>query len=192
MSHNIKFDLKLETDRLFLLAGERVYTYKDTIKQGMLNSVDRLKEWVSFFNHNFDDFKVTDFINKTTDINLNKQFLRYFIFDKETETFVGSIVLQDINLRLPSCEIGYWMVNSGLGKGFATEVIKYVTKYLVEEHGFVRIEAYIDVQNTKSIETIERCGYELEGTLKNSDLSSDGSKLINEVLYAVATPVYFK
>lgn len=88
MSHNIKFDLKLETDRLFLLAGERVYTYKDTIKQGMLNSVDRLKEWVSFFNHNFDDFKVTDFINKTTDINLNKQFLRYFIFDKETETFV--------------------------------------------------------------------------------------------------------
>ncbi|WP_261797354.1 GNAT family N-acetyltransferase [Mammaliicoccus lentus] len=144
------------------------------------------------FNHNFDDFKVTDFINKTTDINLNKQFLRYFIFDKETETFVGSIVLQDINLRLPSCEIGYWMVNSGLGKGFATEAIKYVTKYLVEEHGFVRIEAYIDVQNTKSIETIERCGYELEGTLKNSDLSSDGSKLINEVLYAVATPVYFK
>ena len=84
------------------------------------------------------------------------------------------------------------MVNSGLGKGFATEAIKYVTKYLVEEHGFVRIEAYIDVQNTKSIETIERCGYELEGTLKNSDLSSDGSKLINEVLYAVATPAYFK
>lgn len=191
MSYNIKFDLKLETERLFLIAGERVYTYKDTIKDGMLNSVVRLKKWVSFFNYNLDDFKVTDFINKTTDINLNKQFLRYFIFDKETETFVGSIVLQDINLRLPSCEIGYWVVDFGLGKGFATEAIKYVTRYLVEEHGFVRIEAYIDVQNSKSIKTIERCGYELEGTLKNSDLSSDGSKLIDEVLYAVTTPVYF-
>lgn len=191
MSYNIKFDLKLETERLFLIAGERVYTYKDTIKDGMLNSVVRLKKWVSFFNYNLDDFKVTDFINKTTDINLNKQFLRYFIFDIETETFVGSIVLQDINLRLPSCEIGYWVVDFGLGKGFATEAIEYVTRYLVEEHGFVRIEAYIDVQNSKSIKTIERCGYELEGTLKNSDLSSDGSKLIDEVLYAVTTPVYF-
>ena len=59
MSHNIKFDLKLETDRLFLLAGERVYTYKDTIKQGMLNSVDRLKEWVSFFN-----FIITIFLSR--------------------------------------------------------------------------------------------------------------------------------
>lgn len=192
MSYNIKFDLKLETERLFLIAGERVYTYKDTIKDGVLNSVVRLKKWVSFFNYNLDDFKVTDFINKTTDINLNKQFLRYFIFDKETETFVGSIVLQDINLRLPSCEIGYWVVDFGLGKGFATEAIEYVTRYLVEEHGFVRIEAYIDVQNSKSIKTIERCGYELEGTLKNSDLSSDGSKLIDEVLYAVTTPVYFE
>lgn len=84
------------------------------------------------------------------------------------------------------------MVDFGLGKGFATEAIKYVTRYLVEEHGFVRIEAYIDVQNSKSIKTIERCGYELEGTLKNSDLSSDGSKLIDEVLYAVTTPVYFE
>lgn len=48
MSYNIKFDLKLETERLFLIAGERVYTYKDTIKDGMLNSVVRLKNGFHF------------------------------------------------------------------------------------------------------------------------------------------------
>lgn len=60
--------------------------------------------------------------------------------------FVGSVVLQDIDLRLPSCEIGYWAVNSGLGKGYITEAIQYITQHVIENHGFVRVEAYIDVK----------------------------------------------
>nr|WP_263313336.1 GNAT family N-acetyltransferase [Mammaliicoccus sp. Marseille-Q6498] len=187
-----QIDLKLDTSRLFLIAGERVFSYKNTIKEEMLDSIDRLKEWISFFNYTFDDFKVTDFINKTTDIKANNKYLRYFIFEKDTESFVGSIVLQKIDQRLPSCEIGYWVVDSAKGKGYMTEAIQFITRYLVEKHGFVRIEARIDVRNIKSIDTIERCDFEYEGTLKNSELSADGSKLINEALYSITTPVYFK
>ncbi|MEB6252607.1 GNAT family N-acetyltransferase [Mammaliicoccus sciuri] len=158
----------------------------------MLNSVNTLKDWVAFFNYQFDEYKVTEFLNKSTDPQYNKEYFRYFIFEKDTMQFVGSVVLQDINLRLPSCEIGYWAVNSGLGKGYITEAIQYITQHVIENHGFVRIEAYIDVKNTRSINTIERCGYEREGTLKNSDLSADQQSIINEALYAITTPVYFK
>lgn len=192
MNEEIQLELKLETSRLILLAGEQVFSYKETIKDEMLNSVDTLKDWVAFFNYQFDEYKVTDFLNKSTDSQYNKEYFRYFIFEKDTMQFVGSVVLQDIDLRLPSCEIGYWAVNSGLGKGYITEAIQYITQHIIENHGFVRIEAYIDVKNTRSINTIERCGYEREGTLKNSDLSADQQSIINEALYAITTPVYFK
>lgn len=192
MNKDIQLESKLETSRLILLAGEQVFSYKETIKQEMLNSVNTLKDWVAFFNYQFDEYKVTDFLNKSTDTQYNKEYFRYFIFEKDTMQFVGSVVLQDIDLRLPSCEIGYWAVNSGLGKGYITESIQYITQHVIENHGFVRIEAYIDVKNTRSINTIERCGYEREGTLKNSDLSADQQSIINEALYAITTPVYFK
>lgn len=192
MNKEIQLELKLETSRLILLAGEQVFSYKETIKDEMLNSVDTLKDWVAFFNYQFDEYKVTDFLNKSTDTQYNKEYFRYFIFEKDTMQFVGSVVLQDIDLRLPSCEIGYWAVSSGLGKGYITEAIQYITQHVIENHGFVRIEAYIDVKNTRSINTIERCGYEREGTLKNSDLSADQQSIINEALYAITTPVYFK
>ncbi|MCD8835603.1 GNAT family N-acetyltransferase [Mammaliicoccus sciuri] len=192
MNKEIQLELKLETSRLILLAGEQVFSYKETIKDEMLNSVDTLKDWVAFFNYQFDEYKVTDFLNKSTDTQYNKEYFRYFIFEKDTMQFVGSVVLQDIDLRLPSCEIGYWAVNSGLGKGYITEAIQYITQHVIENHGFVRVEAYIDVKNTRSINTIERCGYEREGTLKNSDLSADQQSIINEALYAITTPVYFK
>ncbi|MCJ0920395.1 GNAT family N-acetyltransferase [Mammaliicoccus sciuri] len=192
MNKEIQLELKLETSRLILLAGEQVFSYKETIKDEMLNSVNTLKDWVAFFNYQFDEYKVTDFLNKSTDTQYNKEYFRYFIFEKDTMQFVGSVVLQDIDLRLPSCEIGYWAVNSGLGKGYITEAIQYITQHVIENHGFVRIEAYIDVKNTRSINTIERCEYEREGTLKNSDLSADQQSIINEALYAITTPVYFK
>jgi len=192
MNKEIQLELKLDTSRLILLAGEQVFSYKETIKDEMLNSVNTLKDWVAFFNYQFDEYKVTDFLNKSTDTQYNKEYFRYFIFEKDTMQFVGSVVLQDIDLRLPSCEIGYWAVNSGLGKGYITEAIQYITQHVIENHGFVRIEAYIDVKNTRSINTIERCGYEREGTLKNSDLSADQQSIINEALYAITTPVYFK
>lgn len=192
MNKDIQLESKLETSLLILLAGEQVFSYKETIKQEMLNSVNTLKDWVAFFNYQFDEYKVTDFLNKSTDTQYNKEYFRYFIFEKDTMQFVGSVVLQDIDLRLPSCEIGYWAVNSGLGKGYITEAIQYITQHVIENHGFVRIEAYIDVKNTRSINTIERCGYEREGTLKNSDLSADQQSIINEALYAITTPVYFK
>ncbi|WP_305752557.1 GNAT family N-acetyltransferase [Mammaliicoccus sciuri] len=192
MNKDIQLESKLETSRLILLAGEQVFSYKETIKQEMLNSVNTLKDWVAFFNYQFDEYKVTDFLNKSTDTQYNKEYFRYFIFEKDTMQFVGSVVLQDIDLRLPSCEIGYWAVNSGLGKGYITEAIQYITQHVIENHGFVRIEAYIDVKNTRSINTIERCGYEREGTLKNSDLSADQQSIINEALYAITTPIYFK
>ncbi|WP_049318915.1 GNAT family N-acetyltransferase [Mammaliicoccus sciuri] len=192
MNKEIQLELKLETSRLILLAGEQVFSYKETIKDEMLNSVNTLKDWVAFFNYQFDEYKVTEFLNKSTDSQYNKEYFRYFIFEKDTMQFVGSVVLQDIDLRLPSCEIGYWAVNSGLGKGYITEAIQYITQHVIENHGFVRIEAYIDVKNTRSINTIERCGYEREGTLKNSDLSADQQSIINEALYAITTPVYFK
>ncbi|EZX25503.1 hypothetical protein V070_00450 [Staphylococcus aureus C0673] len=192
MNKEIQLELKLETSRLILLAGEQIFSYKETIKDEMLNSVDTLKDWVAFFNYQFDEYKVTDFLNKSTDTQYNKEYFRYFIFEKDTMQFVGSVVLQDIDLRLPSCEIGYWAVNSGLGKGYITEAIQYITQHVIENHGFVRVEAYIDVKNTRSINTIERCGYEREGTLKNSDLSADQQSIINEALYAITTPVYFK
>jgi RimJ/RimL family protein N-acetyltransferase len=85
-----------------------------------------------------------------------------------------------------SAEIGYWLGESFWGRGIATEALRAVTAYAVKEHSLTRVYAVPFEWNAASFRVLEKAGYALEGTMRQSALK-DG-RIISQRLYAFVVP----
>ena len=111
--------------------------------------------------------------------------LRYQIFDRAREgrRFLGGIGLLRIDWQVRRFEIGYWIRASAQGQGYVTEAVLALTTMAFEQLGARRVEIRMHDVNLKSRAVAERCGFELEGVLRNYGLSPDG-ELRNYCVYA--------
>ena len=115
---------------------------------------------------------------------ITRQNLRYHFHDKETGEHIGNSGLHRIDWDVPKFEIGYWCRTSRVGQGYVTETVEALTKLALEDLGAARVEIQCDDRNVKSAQVAERCGYRLEGVLKNHSRGQDGS-LRDTRIYAV-------
>lgn len=118
---------------------------------------------------------------------LNRESLRFLIFSKETDEFIGTCSLHNINWDIPKFEIGYWIDWIDIrfsGKGFMTEAIQRLTNFAIQELNGRRIEIRCESSNTKSRKIPEKLGFELEGILRNEEFSADGKNLTDTCIYA--------
>ena len=109
--------------------------------------------------------------------------LPYLAFERASGRLVASIGLHRTDWSLPKTEVGYWVRTSEAGKGFASEGVAALTAWALQSLGAKRVELVTDEQNTGSRRVAERCGFRLEGLLRNVMLSPDG-KLRNSCVYA--------
>jgi len=78
--------------------------------------------------------------------------------------------------------IGYWLGEDYWGKGIATEALINVTDYAFENFGLKKVEARVYMWNPQSAHVLEKAGYRLENTLRNSSLKA--GILVDEWLYS--------
>ncbi|MCJ1677031.1 GNAT family N-acetyltransferase [Streptomyces sp. APSN-46.1] len=72
-----------------------------------------------------------------------------------------------VHVRGPDAyEIGYWAVKEHRGRGFMTEAVEAVARWLFTEVGAVRLEWRAEVGNTGSRAVAEKAGFLIEGTLR--------------------------
>lgn len=116
-----------------------------------------------------------------------KQKLRYLLFEKQSLSFVGSIVIQEIDWHVPRCELGYWILDPFQRRGYALEAVTEIVRYSLEDLGMNRIEAWTDERNDPSTAMLARAGFQLDGIFKNDERSADGSRLINSAVYSITT-----
>jgi RimJ/RimL family protein N-acetyltransferase len=92
---------------------------------------------------------------------------KQFIIEKKDGTRVGSI---RHSLVQPSrhVEIGYFIVPSERGKGYASEAVQMMVDYLFLSRDIVRVQAWTDVGNVASRKVLERAGFKKEGTIRKS------------------------
>ncbi len=109
--------------------------------------------------------------------------LPYLAFEKSTERLVGSVGLHRTDWELPKTEVGYWLRTSETGKGYATEAVNALTDWALNTLGAKRVSLITDELNQGSRAVAERCGFQLEGTLRNDAAAPDGS-LRNTCVYA--------
>lgn len=114
---------------------------------------------------------------------LQRESFRFLIFHKETLDYVGTCSLQSIDWDIPKCEVGYWIHTKFSGRGYMTEAVQELLHFGFEHFRFKRIGIRCESTNTKSRALPEKLGFDLEGILKNDDLSADHTRLTDTCVY---------
>ena len=87
---------------------------------------------------------------------------------------LGGTGLHRIDWTLRRFEIGYWIRPEAAGQGHVSEAVRLLTALAFDVLGARRVEIRCDPRNVKSRAVAERCGFELEGVLRNNVLGVDG------------------
>ncbi|MFA0082659.1 GNAT family N-acetyltransferase [Vibrio breoganii] len=111
-----------------------------------------------------------------------KDELRYSLIEKTSGRLIGAIGLIIRDKEVPFFEIGYWLRSDSVGKGFITEAVTRLEAYAFDELKANRIEIRAAQSNVKSRNVAQRCGYELEATLRNERRLLSG-KLDNTLVF---------
>lgn len=87
---------------------------------------------------------------------------------------IGGTGLHRMDWAVRRFEIGYWIRPEAAGQGHVTEAVKLLTAMAFDLLSARRVEIRCDARNLKSRAVAERCGFELEGVLRNEALGVDG------------------
>ena len=99
----------------------------------------------------------------------NSKDVRLAVCLCENDKHIGNVYMTDINEINRSCvshvligEKNYW------GQGYAREALMQAVDYMFNERNMHRIQANILVSNPASMKMHEKCGYKVEGILKEA------------------------
>jgi RimJ/RimL family protein N-acetyltransferase len=94
---------------------------------------------------------------------------------KDTNEFVAGSGLHRIDWGVPRFEIGYFCSTRFVGRGYVSEIVRAMTRLAFDTLKAARVEIRCDELNERSWRVAERCGFTLEGTLRNNTRAPDGS-----------------
>lgn len=77
------------------------------------------------------------------------------------------------NVKRLSAEVGYYIDECLWGRGVATAAVEKLCAYMFENTDIIRLWATPFEENTPSLRVLEKCGFALEGTLKNAVIKND-------------------
>lgn len=84
----------------------------------------------------------------------------------DAEEFVGYAVTGPIDRTALEVELGYAVSPRARGRGVATETLRQLTTWALEE-GMQRVSALISVDNPASSRVVDKVGYTFEGVLRS-------------------------
>ncbi len=90
----------------------------------------------------------------------------YAIADKATDRAVGQIGLWRRDIDHGRASIGYWVVASQRGQGYAGRALRLLTSWAATIPEITRIELYVEPVNDSSWRAAESAGYQREGLLQ--------------------------
>ncbi len=100
----------------------------------------------------------------------NRTGIWWSIFNSETEQFLGAGGFNALNKDLKKAEIGFWLLPEFWNKGYMQEAMPLICDYGFIELGLNRIEGIVDSQNLNCKRAIEKLGFTLEITSRDSEL----------------------
>jgi RimJ/RimL family protein N-acetyltransferase len=99
---------------------------------------------------------------------LGRRNLPFLVFDRASDRLVASVGLYRPHWDIPKTEIGYWCRTSCTGQGYVTEAVSVLLDYAFTHMKAVRVELITDEDNLASRRVAARCGFMLEGILRNT------------------------
>lgn len=95
--------------------------------------------------------------------------------DGSAGRLLGGTGLHRIDWSVSKFEIGYWIRPEAAGQGHVSEAVRLLSALAFDRLGAQRVEIRCDVRNLRSRAVADRCGFDLEGVLRNDALGVDGA-----------------
>ena len=103
---------------------------------------------------------------------------------KENNEIIGSICAINNNEKVKSCSIGYQISKRYRNKGYMTEALSCILKFLINEVGYNRIGGGHFVDNPASGRVMEKAGMKYEGTRRQDSINMNG-ELVDSKIYSI-------
>jgi RimJ/RimL family protein N-acetyltransferase len=96
------------------------------------------------------------------------------MLDRASGKIVGSIGVFHADWQVGSAEIGYGVRPTARSRGYATEALVAVARWVLTEAGLQRAWLTANTDNLASIRVAEKAGFRREGTMRRAGLEDDG------------------
>ena len=96
-------------------------------------------------------------------------------FERTSDEFVAQIYIGPVNWDLPEFMIGYFADKDHEGQGFVTEAVQAMLRFLFADLGAHRVSLHCSDTNLRSRRVAERCGFVLEGHIRENKRNPDGT-----------------
>jgi len=124
------------------------------------------------------DLKSTEiFLREIDEKRDNKQYFPFLVVDNLTNEFVAFIDLKNLDWSIPKSEIGCYTDEKSAGKGLTTKAMKLFVDYCFEHFKFKKIYLRTHKSNQAAQIVAEKCGFELEGTIRLDYITTAGEIL---------------
>lgn len=118
------------------------------------------------------------------------QMRRLFIFgiwEPESGAHVGESYLANADWGASCIELGYFLFEAYTGRGYATEAARGTIRFAFEHLQVNRVELQCAADNQASIGVAVRCGFRLEGRMRQRQHKKDGA-VVDRLWYGLLRP----
>ncbi len=112
----------------------------------------------------------------------NKEIYQFTIMHPDFQQPIGSISIRP-DESMFRADIGLWIGEKYHGQGLGTKAIRAITNFGFKELKLSKIEGNIFVGNIASRRIFEKCGYQLEGTIRHKVIKR--GKPVDEWLFGI-------
>jgi RimJ/RimL family protein N-acetyltransferase len=165
---------RIVTERLVV----RCWSPRDAplLKDAIDSSLENLQRWMPWAHEEPTsvEHKVQLLRRFRGRFDLGQEFV-YGIFDGDETEVVGGTGLHP-RADDSSLEIGYWIRDSRVGNGYATEVAAALTRVAIDVCGVERVDIRVDPDNAASLAIPRRLGFTEEGTLRRRLPTAEGAR----------------
>ena len=157
---------QIQTERMILRAakaddGPQAF-------EAVLESVNELAPWMPWVHPEATLQGSVDFHEMAESKWVTREMLDFQWIDKVSGKLIGKGGFHTVNWEVPKFEIGYWVRTSMANRGYCTEAVKALIQFSKQQLGAKRLEICSDPRNAKSRRVAERCGFTLEGVLRQN------------------------
>ena len=106
------------------------------------------------------------FINMKMNEAARKAGYWFLVISKEYDRMIGSLVIKDLDLTVPKCELAYFVDEDFQGKGITSRATQWLVNFCFDELGMVKIFARINPTNEASRRVVLKNGFTKEGHMR--------------------------
>jgi RimJ/RimL family protein N-acetyltransferase len=108
-----------------------------------------------------------DLVRRYTGLWSGGEGAAWAVLDR-SDSLLGAVTFGLADAELATGSVGYWLGSDARGRGLASRAVATGSRVAVERLGWHRIELRHAVENERSCAVARRCGYRLEGTLRDA------------------------